>query len=56
MLEPQNFPTLPEKIRENGNIQFRSKNIIKRCKKYAFHLSPNTSYVIINIRQDFIDE
>ena len=30
MLEPPNLPTLAEKIR--GNIQFRSKNIIKRGK------------------------
>ena len=30
MLEPPNLPTLAEKIR--GNIQFRSKNIIKRFK------------------------
>ena len=30
MLEPPNLPTLAEKIR--GNIQFRSKNIIKRVK------------------------
>ena len=28
MLEPPNLPTLEEKIR--GNIQFRSKNIIKK--------------------------
>ena len=30
MLEPPNLPTLAEKIR--ANIQFRSKNIIKRFK------------------------
>ena len=30
ILEPPNLPTLAEKIR--GNIQFRSKNIIKRGK------------------------
>ena len=30
MQEPPNLPTLPEKIRTN--IQFRRKNIIKRCK------------------------
>ena len=30
MLDPPNLPTLAEKIR--GNIQFRSKNIIKRGK------------------------
>ena len=29
MQEPPNLPTLAEKIRRN--IQFRSKNIIKRC-------------------------
>tara|TARA_S200000501_G_scaffold105950_1_gene99371 strand:- start:9 stop:260 length:252 start_codon:yes stop_codon:yes gene_type:complete len=31
MLEPPNLPTLAEKIR--GNIQFRSKNIIKTGAK-----------------------
>ena len=31
MLEPPNLPTLAEKIR--GNIQFRSKNIIKKGLK-----------------------
>ena len=30
VLEPPNLPTLAEKIR--GNIQLRSKNIIKRSK------------------------
>ena len=30
ILEPANLPTLAEKIK--GNIQFRSKNIIKRCR------------------------
>ena len=30
MLEPPNLPTLAEKIK--ANIQFRNKNIIKRCK------------------------
>ena len=30
MQEPPNLPTLAEKIRTN--IQFRRKNIIKRCK------------------------
>ena len=30
VLKPPNLPTLAEKIR--GNIQFRSKNIIKRGK------------------------
>ncbi len=30
ILEPPNLPTLAEQIR--GNIQFRSKNVIKRCK------------------------
>ena len=32
MLEPPNLPTLAEKI--SANIQFRSKNIIKRCKRF----------------------